>query len=73
MKETINNSNKHLKETNIHYNRKTIRCKLLNPKKAFSIVEYRTQLDTLVQCEDDKNTCFQNLISITRWIVELAK
>ena len=42
-------------------------------KQPFSAVDYRPELDTSAECDDNQTQLYQNLIGVLRWIVELGR
>ena len=43
-----------------------------SPRNTFSSVEYRLELDTSMECNEDQVSLYQNLIEILRLFIELG-
>ena len=45
----------------------------LSARQPFSSNDYRPELDTSLECNDEQIQFFQNVIGILRWLVELGR
>ena len=43
------------------------------PRQPFSSIDYRPEMDTSSECNDQQIAYYQNLIGVLRWIVELGR
>ena len=67
--EASRNIEKDLTQNDLQFNKN-----LCNPnysaRTLFCPIDYRSELDTMVLCDDELTNYFQNLIGVLRWIVE---
>ena len=72
VKEAICNIKKQLSHNNLMFNKKLLDPNH-SPKAPFSSIDYRSELDVSMECNDNQMNYFQNLIGVLRWIVELGR
>ena len=72
IKNAIKNVKAKLKEDGFQYNSKLSSVEY-SARQPFSAVEYRPELDTSAECNDEQLNFYQNLIGVLRWIVELGR
>ena len=72
VKETICNVKKQLLFYNLRFNKKLLDVRY-SPKIPFSPIDYKSELDTSLECDWDQTNYFQNLIKVLRWIIELGR
>ena len=72
VREALRNIKKNLKQNNLRFN-----TKLSDPNYSagtpFCPIDYRSELDITMLCNDGLINYFQNLIGVLRWIVELGR
>ena len=44
-----------------------------SPKTPFSSIDYKSELDVSIECDQDQTNYFQYLIRVLRWIIELDR
>ena len=71
-KAAIKNVKARLKESGFEYNKK-LSDRKYSAKQPFSSVNYKPELDTSAECNDEQVNFYQNLIGVLRWIVELGR
>ena len=71
VREASRNIKKEFARNNLRFNKK-----LSDPnyyaRTPFCLIDYKSELDTIVTYNEDSTNNFQNLIGILRWIVELG-
>ena len=72
IKNAVKNVKVRLKEDGFQYNSKLSSVEY-SARQPFSAVEYRPELDTSLECNDEQINFYQNLIGVLRWIVELGR
>ena len=72
VKEAIRNVKKQLLLHKLRFNKKLLDVKY-SPKPPFSSVNYKSELDTSLMCDQNQTNYFQNLIGVLRWIIELGR
>ena len=72
VKEAIRNVEKPLLLYNLRFNKKLTDVKY-SPKKPFSSVGFKSELDTSLMCDPNQTNYFQNLIGVLCWIIKLGR
>ena len=72
IKNAVKNVKARLKEDGFQYNSKLSSMEY-SARQPFSSVDYRPELDTSLECNDEQINFYQNLIGVLRWIVELGR
>lgn len=72
VKGAVKNIKARLQEDGYRFNSKLSSIEY-SAKQPFSTIDYRPELDTLTECNDDQAQFFQNIIGILRWLVELGQ
>ena len=72
VKEAVRNVKKQLLRWNLRFNKKLSDVKY-SPKGPFSSVDYKSELDTSLECNPEEIQYYQNLIGVLRWIIELGR
>ena len=63
---------KQLLQYNLKFNRKLSDVRY-SPRTPVSLVDYKLELDTSLECDQDQKNYFQNSIGVLRWIIELGR
>ena len=72
VKEAICNIKKQLLQYNLKFNRKLSDVRY-SPRTPFSFVDYKSELDTSLEYDQDQTNYSQNLIGVLCWIIELGR
>ena len=72
VKKVVKNIKKRLSDDHLQFNRK-LSDPAVSAPQPFSSVTYRPELDTSLECTNERTTFYQNIIGILRWVVELGK
>lgn len=72
VKNAVKNIKDRLNDDGLRFNTKLSSIEF-SAKQPFSSTEYRPELDTSAECNEDQTQFYQNVIGILRWLVELGR
>ena len=73
VKEAFCNVKKQLFLYNLIFNNKLLDVKYSPTKTTFSSIDYKSELDTSLMCNQNQTNYFQNLIGVLCWIIKLGR
>ena len=72
VREAVKNVKARLKQDGFVFNKK-LSDPNYSPDSPFSNKQYRPELDTTQECNDEQTNFYQNLLGVLRWIIELGR